>query len=99
MRRELSPNFGDGLRVRRRLGPEGAVELPITSIPSVNLIPWISFGNWLWPSIRRQFFCAPSTSLKTMASAVLFDRQPFDRIVLFCQPHAADQRKAHHRVI
>src|SRR5215468_10377477 len=53
----------------------------MTSIPSVNLTPWISFGNWLWPSIRRQFFWAPSTSLKTMASAVLFDRQPFDRIV------------------
>src|SRR5207344_2752781 len=53
----------------------------MTSIPSVNLTPWISFGNWLWPSMRRQFFCAPSTSLKTMASAVLFDRQPFDRMV------------------
>src|ERR1700730_14859817 len=26
-------------------------------------------------------FLAPSTSLKTMASAVLFDRQPFDRTV------------------
>jgi hypothetical protein len=32
--------------------------------------------------MRRQFFCAPSTSLKTMASAVLFDRQPFDRVAL-----------------
>ena len=53
----------------------------MTSIPSVNLTPWISFGNWLWPSIRRQLFCAPSTSLNTMASAVLFDRQPFDRMV------------------
>ena len=27
-------------------------------------------------------FCTPSTSLKTMASAVLFDRQPFDRVAL-----------------
>src|SRR6202049_290217 len=53
----------------------------MTSIPSVNLTPWISFGNWLWPSMRRQFFCAPSTSLKTIASAVLFDREPFDRMV------------------
>src|ERR1700730_17683488 len=51
----------------------------MTSIPSVNLTPWISFGNWLWPSMRRQFFCAPSTSLKTMASAVLFDKQPFEK--------------------
>ena len=29
----------------------------------------------------RQLFWAPSTSLKTMASAVLFDRQPLDRMV------------------
>ena len=58
-----------------------AVELPMTSIPSVNLTPWISFGNWLWSSMPRQFFCAPSASLKAMASAVLFDRQPFDRVV------------------
>jgi hypothetical protein len=29
-----------------------------------------SFGNWLLPSRRRQGFCAASTSLKTMASAV-----------------------------
>src|SRR3984893_14302077 len=55
----------------------------MTSIPSVNLTPWISFGNWLWPSMRRQFFCAPSTSLKTMASAVLFDstRSPSANLV------------------
>jgi len=53
----------------------------MTSIPSANFTPWISFGNWLWPSIRRQLFWAASTSLKTMASAVLFDRQPFDRMV------------------
>jgi hypothetical protein len=43
----------------------------MTSIPSANFTPWISFGNWLWPSIRRQLFWAPSASLKTMASAVL----------------------------
>src|SRR5207342_3812627 len=53
----------------------------MTSIPSANFTPRISFGNWLWPSMRRQLFWAPSTSLKTMASAVLFDRQPFDRMV------------------
>src|SRR5271156_3604084 len=40
------------------------------------------FGNWLWPSRRRQVFCAPSTSLNTMASAVLFERRPFERVVL-----------------
>jgi hypothetical protein len=29
---------------------------------------------------RRQLFCAPSNNLKTMASAVLLDKQPFDRM-------------------
>lgn len=38
-------------------------------------------ANWLCPSSRRQLFCAPSSSLKTMASAVLLDRHPFDRMV------------------
>src|SRR3954451_23048495 len=41
----------------------------------------MSLGNWLWPSSLRQFFCAASTSLNTIASAVLFERQPFERIV------------------
>src|SRR6202171_5578872 len=53
----------------------------MTSIPSLNVTPRTSFGNWLCPSRRRQLFCAPSTSLKTIASAVPFDRQPFDRMV------------------
>src|SRR6476620_1215018 len=53
----------------------------MTSIPLLNVTPRTSFGNWLWPSRRRQLFCAASSSLKTMASAVLLDRQPFDRIV------------------
>src|SRR5437660_11502374 len=53
----------------------------MTSIPSLNVTPRTSFGNWLWPSRRRQLFCAPSSSLKTIASAVLLDRQPFDRMV------------------
>src|SRR3954449_3933552 len=41
----------------------------------------MSLGNWLWPSSLRQLFCVASTSLNTMASAVLFERQPFARIV------------------
>ena len=53
-----------------------------TSSPSMNFTPWMIFGNWLWPSRRRQLFCAPSTSLNTMASVVLFERHPFDRMVL-----------------
>ena len=41
--------------------------------------PRVSFGNWALPPRRRQVFCAASTSLKTMASAVRFDRHHFDR--------------------
>src|SRR5271167_4184111 len=54
----------------------------MTSHPSVNFTPRMIFGNWLWPSTRRQVFCAPSISLNTMASAVLFERHSFERIVL-----------------
>ena len=53
----------------------------MTSIPSLNVTPTTSFGNWLWPSRRRQLLCAASSSLKTIASAVLLDRQPFGRMV------------------
>ena len=59
-----------------------AAGLTATSSSSVNFTPWMIFGNWLWPSSLRQVFCAPSTSLKTMASAVLLERQPFERMVL-----------------
>src|SRR6202043_2049148 len=41
----------------------------------------IIFGNWLWPSRRRQFFSAASASMKIMASAVLFERHPLERTV------------------
>src|SRR5258705_8380582 len=79
---ELSPNFGDGLagQAAAVVGSR-SVGLAMTSIPSLNVTPRTSFGNWLWPSRRRQLFCAASSSLKTIASAVLLDRQPFDRIV------------------
>ena len=79
---ELSPIFGDG-RAGQAAAVAGwrSVGLAMTSIPSLNVTPRTSFGNWLWPSRRRQLFCAPSSGLKTIASAVLFDRQPFDRIV------------------
>src|SRR5438105_9077630 len=39
------------------------------------------FGNWLWPSRRRQLFSAASANLKIMASAVLFERHPLERTV------------------
>jgi hypothetical protein len=38
-------------------------------------------GNWLWPLRRRQLLSAASPSLKIMASAVLFERHPFERTV------------------
>src|SRR5277367_381735 len=41
----------------------------------------MSFGNWLWPSRRRQLLSAASASLKIMASAVLFERHPLERTV------------------
>src|ERR1700674_711063 len=74
---ELSPNLGDG-----RGQAVAALGFGLTtSIPSVNLTPRIIFGNWLWPSRRRQFFSAASASLKIMASAVLFERHPLERTV------------------
>src|SRR3974390_1973621 len=41
----------------------------------------MSFGNWLWPSRRRQLLSAASASLNIMASAVLFERHPLERTV------------------
>src|SRR6266446_152718 len=67
---ELSLNFGDGLagQAAAVMGWR-SVGLAMTSIPSLNVTPRTSFGNWLWPSRRRQLFCAASSSLKTIASA------------------------------
>ena len=76
MDRRVSLKFGDGRLVRRRLGLRW-----ISSISLFSFTLAMIFGNWFWPSRRRQVFCAPSTSLNTMASAVLFNRQPFERIV------------------
>src|SRR2546421_590785 len=53
----------------------------MTSIPSANFTPRMTFGNWFWPSRRRQLFSAASASLKIMASAVLFERHPLERTV------------------
>jgi len=50
---ELSPNFGDGLKDQAAAWARGAAELPTTSIPSVNLTPWISFGRGLLRRRRR----------------------------------------------
>src|SRR5437764_14964548 len=74
---ELSPNLGDG---SNQAAATWACDLT-TSIPSVNFIPRMIFGNWLWPLRRRQLFSAASASLKIIASAVLFERHPFERTV------------------
>src|SRR5881392_3058568 len=72
---ELSRNLGDG-RVQAASGC-----WLTASMPSMNFMPVISFGNWLWPSRRRQLFSAACASLKTMATAVLFERHPLERTV------------------
>ena len=41
------------------------------------------FRQLVGPSRRRLAFSASCASLKAMAKALLFDRQPFDRIVLY----------------
>src|ERR1700693_626395 len=41
----------------------------------------MTFCNWLWPRRRFQLFSAACASLKIIASAVLVERQPLDRIV------------------
>src|SRR5258705_13948557 len=57
---ELSPNFGDGLagQAAAVVGSR-SVGLAMTSIPSLNVTPRTSFGNWLWPSRRRQLSARP----------------------------------------
>jgi len=47
----------------------------------MNFIPMTTFGNWLWPSRRRQLCSAACASLKIMAIAVRFERHPLERTV------------------
>jgi putative transposase len=72
---ELLRNVGDGR------GQAASGCWLTASMPSMNFTPVISFGNWLWPSRRRQLFSAACASLKTMAIAVLFERHPLERTV------------------
>jgi len=51
------------------------------SIPSLNLTPVMSFGNWFLPRNRSQVFSASLITLKTINSMVFMDKQPFDRLV------------------
>src|SRR2546421_8155843 len=72
---ELLRNVGDGR------GQAASGCWLTASMPSMNFMPVISFGNWLWPSRRRQLFSAACASLKIMAIAVLFERHPLERTV------------------
>src|SRR5215469_7326746 len=71
--KELLQNVGDG----RDQAASGC--WLTASMPSMNFMPVISFGNWLWPSRRRQLFSAACASLKITAIAVLFERHPLER--------------------
>src|SRR5712671_6159454 len=75
LRHELLRNVGDGR------GQAASGCWLTASMPSMNFMPVISFGKWLWPSRRRQLFSAACASLKTMAIAVLFERHPLERTV------------------
>jgi hypothetical protein len=50
-------------------------------MPSANLMPLITLGNWLLPFSLRQVRGAAVISLKTMITAVPLDRHPLVRTV------------------
>ena len=74
--KELCSNLGDGL-IRRR--SDGVL---ITSIPSWNLTPSMTFGNCFSPFNRRQVLDAAMISLNTISLAVADESDPFVRTVL-----------------
>src|SRR5215203_7205465 len=49
----------------------------MTSTPSREVTPVITFGNWFCPCRRRQVFAAAMTSLKTISIAVCCESAPF----------------------
>jgi hypothetical protein len=53
----------------------------MTSMPSWNLTPAITFGNWFSPISRRQVFEAAITSLNTISRAVVEESEPLVRTV------------------
>jgi hypothetical protein len=53
----------------------------MTSMPSWNLTPAITFGNWFLPISRRQVFEAAITSLNTISRAVVEESEPLVRTV------------------
>ena len=50
-------------------------------MPSLNLTPSMTFGNWFSPFSRRQVLAAAMTSLKTISLAVSCDSAPLVRTV------------------
>jgi len=73
---ELCGKVGDGPGI-----DQAAVGFWFTSMPSANLTPVITFGNWFCPSSRRHELCAAWISLNTMIMPVSCERQPLDRVV------------------
>lgn len=53
----------------------------MTSIPSMNFTPAMTFGNWFVLFNRRQVFDAASMSLNTISFAVCCDSDPLVRTV------------------
>ena len=54
----------------------------MTSMPSLDLTPAMTFGNWFVPFSRRHVFDVAMTSLNTISLAVVDDSEPFVRTVL-----------------
>ncbi len=50
-------------------------------MPSVNLMPSTTRGNWFAPFSRRHFFEAARTRVKTISFTVFCERAPFVRTV------------------
>jgi len=55
----------------------------IASSPPVNVMPWMTFGNWFLPLGLNHRFSASFMSLKTITLAVLRFRQPLVLLVLW----------------
>ncbi len=70
---ELPLNLGDGVNQPANLASG------MTSIPSRNLTPLMTFGNWFRPCSLRQVFDAAITNLKTIKRPVSCDNAPFIR--------------------
>ena len=74
--REFCLNLGDAYHQAARFSVSS-----VTSTPSLNLIPSMTFGNWFLPLRRSHFFDAASMRVKTISFAVFCDSAPLVRTV------------------